>query len=199
MSTHSVASRSSDAGFSLIEVMISIGLLSVVALSIAQLFIASVNANLAAKSQTSGAVLAAQKMEQLRSLTWGFDATSSALGLPVSDTTTNLATDPPSAGGSGLNPSPGGTLDSNTSGYVDYLDPNGKWLGTGGTPATGTYYIRRWSVEPLPTNPNNTLILQVVVTTQRREVRRTASGGSGPRERSLDDAHLVSVKTRKAL
>ncbi len=198
LSIRSDAWRSSDAGFSLVEVLIAVGLLSAVALGIAQLFAASVNSNLAAKSQTSGNVLAAQKMEQLRGLTWGFDSSTSALGLPVSDATTNLSTDPPSAGGSGLNPSPSGTLDQNAAGYCDYLDVNGKWIGNGTSPPEGTVYIRRWSVEPLPTNPNNTLILQVLVTTLRRETRRGTSTGSGVHQRSLDDAWLVSVKTRKA-
>ena len=73
----------------------------------------------------------------------------------------------------GLPPSPGGTLATNTDGYVDYLDINGCVLGGGATPPAGTVFIRRWSVEPLPTNPNNTLILQVLVT-------RRAIGGPRP-------------------
>jgi hypothetical protein len=94
-----------------------------------------------------------------------------------------------------LNPSPAGSLDANTPGYVDYLDRFGNWVGTGVAPADGTVYIRRWAIEPLPTNPNNTLILQVLVTTLRREQLYT---GTGARTRLSDDAWLVTVKTRKA-
>jgi len=57
-------------------------------------------------------------------------------------------------------------------------------------------YIRRWSIEPLPTNPNNTLVLQVLVTTVKRESEM--AGAQGPRRRMADDALIVSVKTRKA-
>jgi hypothetical protein len=56
-------------------------------------------------------------------------------------------------------------------------------------------YFRRWSVEPLPTNPNNTLILQVVVgriSTNRLDVDQ------GNVARTQDDARVITVKTRKA-
>lgn len=185
-------SRFSERGFSLIEVLVSMGLLTVAALSVAQLFAVATDANLNAKGQTSTAVLAVQKMEQLRGLTWGHDQTT--FGLPVSDTTSDLTTDPPSQGGTGLNPSPAGTLHTNTPGFVDYLDETGRWIGNGAEPQPKTYYIRRWSIEPLPTNPNNTLVLQVLVTTMRREVLR----GSAQRRRLTDDTRLVGLKTRKS-
>ncbi len=183
-----------EAGFSLVEVLIAVGLLTAVAMSVGQLFAVAAMSNLNAKGATSSAILAVQKMEQLRGLTWGFNP-DSELGLPLSDTTTNLSVDPPTNGGSGMNPSPAGTLDNNTGGYVDFLDGEGKYLGTGSLPPNGTQYIRRWSIEPLPTNPNNTLILQVRVMPLRRESRRTLATA---RTRLPDDTWLVSVKTRKA-
>ena len=153
--------KSSESGFSLIESMIALGLLTTISLSVAQLFAVAAKRNTDARGQTSTAILATQKMEQLRGLTWGFD-TVTGLGLPATDTTTNLSTDPPSGGGNGLNPSPSGTLDGNTPGYVDYLDVYGKWVGNSASPPPNTVYVRRWSVEPLPTNPNNTIVLQVM-------------------------------------
>jgi hypothetical protein len=58
-------------------------------------------------------------------------------------------------------------------------------------------YIRRWSIEPLPTNPNNTLILQVLVTRWRsRGVADTEEANGG--RRLPDEARIISVKTRKA-
>ena len=185
--------KSSERGFSIIETMIAVGLLTTISLSVAQLFAVAAKRNLDARAQTSTTILAVQKMEQLRGLTWGFDTTG--LGLPVSDTTTDLSVDPPSASGGGLTPSPTGTLDGNTPGYVDYIDVYGDWVGTGASPPTNTTFIRRWSVEPLPTNPNNTLILQVLVTPSRTEAM---GAGTGPRRRLPDDSWLVSVKTRKA-
>jgi hypothetical protein len=134
-------------------------------------------------------------MEQLRSLTWGFDLQGQ--GLPLSDTTTNLAVYPHTAAGRGLNPSPTDSLQGNRDGYVDFLDATGAWVGTGTNPPAGTAFVRRWSIHPLPTNPNNTLVLQVLVTPMVNEAGRTG-GETSPRVRMSGDALLVSVKTRKA-
>lgn len=187
--------NSSERGFSLIEVVFSLSILMAVCLGVAQLFTVATKANLGAKGQTSTSILAAQKMEQLRSLTWGFDDTG--LGLPLTDTTTDLSQDPPTNTGGGLNPSPPGSLQSNTAGFVDYLDQYGNWVGTGGTPTPTAYYVRRWSIEPLPTNPNNTLIFQVMVTTVTTEAGSNRAANQA-RWRMTNDAWIVSVKTRKA-
>lgn len=181
-------------GFSLIEVLVSMGLLTAVSLGVAQLFAISGRANLVAKGVTSTTAMAEQKMEQLRSLTWGF--ATDGTGLPVSDSRTNLSVEPPNASGSGLNPSPSGSLDRNTPGFCDYLDANGVWVGTGSTPPPAAVYVRRWAITPLPTNPNNTLILQVLVTPVVNEAGRGDTAGA--RRRMPGDAVLVSVKTRKA-
>jgi type II secretory pathway pseudopilin PulG len=179
-----------EAGFSLIETLISVGLLATVALSVAQMFVMATQANLNAKGQTSATLLAEQKMEQLRGLTWGFD--TEGLGLPETDTTTNLTQDPPTNNGQGLNPSPANSLVTNVAGYHDFVDAYGAGLGSGGAVPAGTAFVRRWAVDPLPTNPNNTLVLQVQVTPISRDTVRNGV----PRLR--DEVRLVSVKTRKA-
>lgn len=188
------AKSNSSKGFSLVEVLVAMGILTTVSLGVAQLFAVSTRANLTAKGQTSTTILAEQKMEQLRGLTWGYD--SSGQGLPVSDTSTNLAVFPVMASGSGLNPSPSDTLDQNRAGYVDFLDAHGAYVGTGTAVPAGASYIRRWSIEPLPTNPNNTLVLQVLVTPVTNEATRVA--GPATRRRMAGDALLITVKTRKA-
>ena len=176
----------------MLEVLFATTILAVALTALAQMFAMSTRANSSARATTFASVLAQQKMEQLRALTWGFDA----LGLPQSDTTTDLSVVPETTtGGTGLAPSPTAALTSNTSGYVDYLDATGNSLGTGTTPPANTTYIRRWSVEPLPTNPNNTLVLQVLVT--RKRDRGTADTTVEAR-RLPDEARLISVKTRKA-
>lgn len=181
-------------GFSLAEVMIAMGILTAVSLGVAQLFAVSGRANLVARGQTSTTAMAEQKMEQLRSLTWGFDL--EGLGLPVTDTSSNVAVYPQTQTGSGLNPSPARSLIENTSGFVDYLDATGRWVGTGSTPPPTAVYIRRWSIEPLPTNPNNTIIIQVLVTPVVNEGNRV--GSADRRTRMPGDALLTTVKTRKA-
>ena len=185
---------SSSRGFSLVEVLISMGLLTAVSLGVAQLFALSTRANVIAKGQTSTTAMAQQKVEQLRGLTWGFDL--EGLGLPLSDTSTNLSVDPPAHNGSGLNPSPSDSLEQNTAGFVDFLDGNGAWVGTGSTPPGSAVYVRRWSIQPLPTNPNNTLVIQVLVTPVASEAARVASAFT--RTRMAGDALLVTVRARKA-
>jgi len=164
------------------------GVLATGLIALAQLFAVATTANQRARTTTLAVVLAEQKMEQLRGLMWGYDL----LGLPLSDISSNLCVTPAaSAGGVGLSPSPPDTLLANTPGYVDFLDAHGGWVGTGSVPPEGTVYTRRWSVEPMPTNPNNTLVLQVLVTRSR-----PASGSTAPR--LPDEARIVSVKTRKS-
>jgi len=181
-----------ERGFSLLEVLTATTILTVALAALAQLFAISTRANASAKSTGYTTILAEQKMEQLRSLTFGFDT----LGLPITDTTTNVTVYPEALGsGKGLTPSPDRSLATNTDGYCDFVDKSGTKLGGGTTPPTGTVYIRRWSIEPLPTNPNNTLVLQVLVT--RFRDRGTADSTADVR-RLPDEARIVSVKTRKA-
>lgn len=182
-----------DDGFTLIEVLIAMLLLAIMSLGVAQLFGIAIRSTQAARYQTSTTILASQKMEQLRGLTWGFDPNGS--GLPVSDSTTDLSYEPATNTGNGLDPSPPNSLDQNTVGYVDYLDARGQWVGAGVTPPATAMYIRRWNITPLPINPNNSLILQVLVTTVVRD-RQAAQGVQ--RQRLADDALIMSVKTRKA-
>jgi prepilin-type N-terminal cleavage/methylation domain-containing protein len=186
--------NSNSRGFSLVEVLVAMGLLTAVSLGVAQLFALSTRANVIAKGATSTTAMAEQKLEQLRGLTWGFDMAGQ--GLPVSDTTTNLTVTPPTHDGSGLNPSPSDALEQNTAGFVDFLDGGGSWVGTGSTPPATAVYIRRWSVQPLPTNPNNTLVIQVLVTPVTNEQARVESQYT--RTRMAGDALLVTVRTRKA-
>jgi len=179
------------------EVIVSMGLLTTVSLGVAQLFAVSTNANRTARNQTSTIAMAEQKMEQIRSLTWGFDL--QGLGLPLTDTTTNLSNYPHTADGNGLDPSPSDSLLTNRPGYVDYLDYAGAWIGTGETPPEGTVFIRRWAIRPLPTNPNNTLVIQVLVSPASNENHRADGGNAnGLRSRMPGDSLLTSVKTRKA-
>ncbi|NUR55673.1 MAG: hypothetical protein HOQ29_14605 [Acidobacteria bacterium] len=187
-------SFSSERGFSLAEVAVATGMLAVVSLGVAQMFALSTERNLAAKHQVSTTTMATQKLEQLRGLTFSYDA--SGLGLPVTDTTTNLTLCTPDTTGRGLNPSPSGVLETNTSGFVDFLDARGNCVAATTTNApAGAVYTRRWAIQPLPTNPNNTLILTVLVTTTAKESLR---GSSTTRTRLTEDAMLTTVRTRKA-
>ena len=183
-------SRKSEAGFSIIEVLVATGLLASALVALAQLFAIATSTNAAARNSTLTMMLAEQKIEQLRALQYTFDRA----GLPVQDTETDLAVYPPTAtGGKGLSPHTENTLQANTNGYVDYLDPYGRTLGGGTNIPDGTAFIRRWSVEPLPTNPNNVIILQVLVTRQRDR----GTGDAGSVARGAQEARVMTIKSRK--
>ena len=179
-----------ETGSTLVEVIVAM-LITVTALvSMAQLFAVSTGSNLAARNNTFSTVLAEQKLEQIRSLTWGFDPQ----GLPLSDFTTDTSVTPEAPGGMGLQPSPGTALQENTVGYVDHVTANGVIVGNGAQPPGTAVYTRRWSIEPLPTNPNNTLIIQVLVTPNRNR----GQANQGNVGRLVDEARVITIKTRKA-
>ena len=183
-------SRNPEAGFSIVEVLVATGLLASALVALAQLFAIATTTNANARSSTITMILAEQKIEQLRGLQYTFDR----VGLPVQDTETDLAVYPPLAtGGKGLSPHTDNTLQVNTDGYVDYLDHYGRTLGGGTVIPGNTAFIRRWSVEPLPTNPNNVVILQVLVTRQRDR----GVGDAGSVSRGPNEARLMTIKSRK--
>jgi prepilin-type N-terminal cleavage/methylation domain-containing protein len=176
-------------GFTLFEVLVAVAILATGIIALALLFVLAIQANQAARVTTSTMVLAQQKMEQLRGLQWGFDD----LGLPLGDSTTDISVVPFTSGGAGLSLSPAGALEHDTAGYVDYVDAYGNWVASSGSVPEGAVFVRRWSIEPLPANPNNTLVLQVLVT--RLLQRANTRQGSAPLP---GEARLISVKTRKS-
>jgi prepilin-type N-terminal cleavage/methylation domain-containing protein len=172
-------------GFTLIETLVATTILVVGIAALTGLSTIAARANTAAGTATVASLLAAQKMEQFLALTWGYDA----LGHAVSDTTTDLTVFPPRTGsGVGLTVSPADALRLNTSGYCDFLDASGTSLGGGTTPPAQAMFVRRWSVQPLPSNPANALVLQVMVVRARRV---SATVHVLP-----DEAAFVSVRTR---
>lgn len=182
--------RGDASGFTLVETLVAATLVVVAVFGLVELFVMSVRATTRARDSTFAVVLAAEKIEQLRALTWGFDLA----GLSVSDTTTDISVFPERpAGGAGLSPSPSGSLFTNTQGYHDFLDARGRSLAPGASPPSGTAYIRRWAIDPLPADPAGGIVLQVLVV--ERTAASTVQGGRG---RSPAEARLLTVKTRKA-
>lgn len=148
----------SEAGYALVETLVASGIVVALAVGVAQIAVLTGAAVRASGAQGLALFLAVQKMEQLQSLVWAFDAALQ----PVSDEETALAFDPPAAGGRGLQAS-GPVTGTGGAGYIDYLDRDGRWVGTGEQPPAGTAFVRRWSVRPLTAPPGDALLLQVVV------------------------------------
>ena len=150
-------------GFTLVETVTAISIIAVALTALAQLFVIASQANADARRSSFASILATQKIEELRSL--GADLTQQG---DVS-------------------------LSSDISGACDFLDEYGRSLGTGTSPLPGTVYVRRWSVEPIPSDPD-TFVLQVAV------FPRSWKGGADPAgtdARTLG-AQIVTIKTRRA-
>lgn len=178
-------------GFSLIEALVATAIVSTALVSVIQVVLLATSANRLALRLTVATALATQKIEQLVSLAWLVDAN----GAPVTDTSTDLSVSPElPAGGNGLSPSPAAALAADAAGCVDYLDAAGAWIGTGASPPRGTMFVRRWSITPLVGHPDQTLLLQVLVT---KPAPAPASPTSPP-TLGPGDVMLATLRSRRA-
>jgi prepilin-type N-terminal cleavage/methylation domain-containing protein len=119
-----------DNGFTLIEVLVAMTLLATASAGVGGLITMAGSSVRAARAHTWATILAGDKLEHMRALSW-----------------------------SQLGRSPGGALQRDVAGYVDYLDAKGQEVGS----AAGAVYTRRWSIQALPADPDNTVLLQVLV------------------------------------
>jgi prepilin-type N-terminal cleavage/methylation domain-containing protein len=181
-----------EQGFTLLEVLLALALVASTLAGVAALFGVAVQATRRARDGTWTTTLAVQKLEQLGALTWSFDA---ATGERLTDTTSDLTRDLPATGGPGLRPSPTAALVTNTTGYVDFLDAEGHWVGTGVTPPANAVYVRRWSVQPLAAEPDDGVAVQVLVATVADRMRLAQAGGD-PATRLAADTLLTTVRMR---
>ena len=181
-------------GFTLIEVLVAMVLMILICLGIAPLFAMAVSSARVARVQTFATILAAARMEELRSLTFAYEVRPSMTPIERTDITTNLSSEVATPDGSGLLESPAGTLDANVPPYVDYIDGQGAWVGTGPSPGSRAVFIRRWAVHRDPSNPERSLTLQVLVVAVSDE-RARRPGARLPTGR---EALLVTTLTRKA-
>ena len=154
-------------GFSLIEVLVSMALVATCAVGLAGLFAVSSRTTQESRIDTVATFAAEAKMAELRALPWAFDPANG-----------HLVFDP------GLAVSPQSSLNANVAGFVDFLNSAGVVVGSGVEPPREGVYLRRWSIQPLPSSPADALVLQVV-----------AARVTAPQSR---DAHLVAILARTA-
>jgi hypothetical protein len=175
-------------GIALLEVMVALALLAGVLVSLAGLFGIAARSNREARTVMRMSVAAAQKLEQLRALSWA----SSEGGEDESDLSTDISAIPETSGGPGLRASPPGTLAADVAPYVDYLDDHGVWVAAGPDPPPTAVFTRRWSIEPLADSPLDTLVLRVVV-------MRTSAARAGPPADGRDHAvSFTTVRSRRS-
>jgi len=131
-------------GFTLIEVLMATAILVVGVAALAQLFVLAVSANATSRVATAGVVLAQQKIEQL------------------------------TAAGARLTPSPPDALAANEPGYCEFVAEGGDAVDCDAPRPGAALFQRRWSVEPLPEDPDDNVVVQVSVTRNREESRLVA-------------------------
>jgi len=129
--------RNPQAGISLIETVVALGILLVASIGILAMTAVSITTtenqgHLAART----AEYAQDKMEQLLSLSFLDTATDTSVA----------SFTPSSSGGIGLTAGGSVTYGGAVSGYVDYLDASGNPLGGGSNAPAGWYYVRMWKV-----------------------------------------------------
>ncbi len=151
-------------GTTLIETMVATAICMIVVFGLAGLVTMSTRqAKDMGSTASQATTLAAQKMERLMALSFG-------------------ATTGPNTGDTfGLTVSATNTLNSDTAGYVDYVDANGQRLDTL-TPSTApndpaVFFTRRWRVEAVA---GSTTLKVITVQVQGRAIGRRLSTTAVP-------------------
>jgi prepilin-type N-terminal cleavage/methylation domain-containing protein len=163
MPAMSPSRASGTRGFTLIEVLVAMALLVAVAVGLLDLLLRASLLSRSDRQQTIALALALERLDQLRSLSWGLGASEAPA--PVADLVTDLSGPSFSGAGPGLSEAPGDTLTSIVPGWVDYADEGGGWVGQGGRPPVGTTFVRRWNVSRVP-GLSGALLLRVRVSAQ---------------------------------
>ena len=164
--------RRGEGGAALLEALIAATIVIAISSGAGGLLIWSTRVVWATGMQGLATGLARQKLEQLLALEWRIDMA----GITFSDLTTSIAVDPADASGTGLQPTPGGTLTRNVPGYADLVDRNGRSHPMGSAPPVGAAFVRRWSIASHVPDPGDTLVITVVVVPL---AGATVSGGIG--------------------
>src|SRR5262245_11895218 len=103
--------RVNVSGFAMLEVLVAAGLIATLAAGASILAATTWHASRQSHVRTIATLVAAEKMEQLRSLAWTHVTTTGpAISLSYSDLTADLSNDPATDDGPGLLTSPANTL-----------------------------------------------------------------------------------------
>jgi len=138
--------RSPSPGFALVEALIAALLVATAVVGLTHLVTVGLTQALRTRQSAAALTLAQAKLEELRGLTWHFDADGTRVSSP------ELAASPPS------------TLLQDLDGWVERLDR----FGAPGAPGEVTPYQRRWAIALFDAADLDTLVLQVCVFTTGR-------------------------------
>lgn len=181
-------------GFTLVETVVALGVLIALLAGLAGVWTMTAGATVSARHRTLAVQLARDKLEQLASLTWSVWTVGPGTDVIVSDTTTDTSRQPATSTGYGTSPSPDDSLAISRATYVDYLDAQGEWLGTGPDPPPRTRFVRRWWIARTGPDPSALLLFQVMVAPLTTVAR--APAGTWWRQHP-DAVWLSSAKLRR--
>lgn len=137
----SSASFRSASGFSLLEILVATSILVTALAGIAELCVASVRLTGDSGRRAAGLDAAQAKLEELRARGWAYGPGGEIISDPV------------------LAPSPGGSLQENLAGYVDFVGPDGR-------PAADvslSTLVRRWAVTAIDGRVPEAIAIEVCV------------------------------------
>jgi prepilin-type N-terminal cleavage/methylation domain-containing protein len=156
-----------ERGFSLIEVMIAILILTIGLLSLAQMMMIAANSNALSGRMTASAALAKEQLELLKAAPFYLNPADISVG--------------------GMNPMlvEGGSLTSDDANYHQYYDPDGQPLVPNGP--NGAAYRVRWQIRTV-VPPGGDMPLAMLQITVRCE-------GLGAAYRFVGDATLKTFRT----
>jgi type II secretory pathway pseudopilin PulG len=183
-----VARMPCQAGTSLLEVIVAIVLVTSTLAAFAPLLIQCTRLVVEAGEETQALTLAASRLEQLRSLTFEQDAVTL---IDRTDEVSDLSSDPPGRGGTGLLPRDPSAAWQDVPGHTDLTRRDGR-------PARGVrdaMFVRRWAVSALPAPAGvDRRLVQVFARARSAEVREPPRR-SGDRRRG--DVWLFAIRSRR--
>lgn len=137
-------------GFTLVEVLVALGLVLACAAGVGQLIVVALSSARHAREDSVATLLAAQKIEELRG------AASAPAGPMLS---------------------PDNAIEMDVPGFSDNVDASG--APSSGTPGRTATFVRRWRVRPLVSDTAAGWVFHVVVMPSWRSTRPGASPGRG--------------------
>ena len=150
-------------GFTMVEAVVALALVVTVTVSVSMALVAGRAMALHDRDQAIGRVAARARLTSLASLAFHTLAGADGSIVAITDTTTDVTLDPPRLGGTGLADSPVDALWRDTSGYVDYLDAEGRDLGARAGARERAAYVRRWAIGRQGSGAGEVAVIAVLV------------------------------------
>jgi prepilin-type N-terminal cleavage/methylation domain-containing protein len=164
-----------ERGFTLVEVLVAMALVAGIALSVSGALVTGRAMAVHDRAAAIGRVAAQARLATLDALAFETIAAADGTAVAVTDTTTDVAADPLGPGGPGLGDSPSDALWIDRTGFVDYLDANGRALGTSVAARDRASFVRRWAIRRQGAAAGEIVSMAVLVAPMVAATRAAAS------------------------